>query len=240
MVGTNDEKILVLHPENLSINLGNVKNNFFIKFYIKALQIKDITEQNQKASIHEIIFSQDEKHFAATDTIGRIGLFKNENPYSNSNSEKKEWTLVARHHFKNNRIISFCFSDRGHKLYCVCQDKHLYEFDVNPTSIYENYLLVINRFLKVENECNMTSVIWYPVSSGIDRNIVIANEDFKMRTVMVYPTSINKTEDNKMIIKQTCLGPAYGGPIQKLKVIPGYDKDKRLLAFSTSKKVNFL
>ena len=54
---------------------------------------------------------------------------------------------------------------------------------------------------------------------------------------MVYPTSINKNEDNKMIIKQTCLGPAYGGPIQKLKVVPGFDKDKRLLAFSTSEKV---
>lgn len=113
----------------------------------------------------------------------------------------------------------------------------MYEFDVVPNSIYENYQLVINRFLKVENECDMTSVIWYPVSSGNDRNILIANKDYKMRTVMVYPTSINKTEDNKMIIKQTCLGPAYGGPINKLKVVPGYDKDKRLLTFSTEKKV---
>jgi hypothetical protein len=28
MVGTNDEKILVLHPENLSINLGSVNTSF--------------------------------------------------------------------------------------------------------------------------------------------------------------------------------------------------------------------
>ena len=228
MVGTMDEKILVLHPENLSLPPQSI------------LQIKDITDQNQKASIHEIIFSQDEKHFAATDTIGRIGLFRNGNPYSSGNNDKKEWTLVARHHFKGGIIKSFCFSEKGNKLYCVCKDKHLYEFDLLPNSEYDNYLLVVNRSLKVENECDMTSVIWYPVSSGNDRNIVIANEDYKMRTVMVYPTSVNKNEDNKMIIKQTCLGPAYGGPIQKLKVVPGFDKDKRLLAFSTSEKVIYI
>lgn len=224
MVGTMDEKILVLHPENLSLP---PQQGF--------LQIKDITEQNQKSSIHEIVFSQDDKYFAATDTIGRIALFKNE---SRGNNDKKEWSIVARHHFKGGIIKSFCFSERGNKLYCVCKDKHLYEFDLLPNSDYKDYLLVVNRSLKVENECDMTSVIWYPVSSGNDRNIVIANEDYKMRTVMVYPTSINKNEDNKMIIKQTCLGPAYGGPIQKLKVVPGLDKDKRLLAFSTSEKVN--
>jgi len=201
------------------------------------LQIRDITDQNANAEISEIIFSQDEKHFAATDNIGRIGLFRNENPYSNSNSDKKEWTLVARHHFANNKINSFCFSDRGNKLYCICGDRHLYEFDVVPNSIYENYQLVINRFLKVENECDMTSVIWYPISAGSDKNILIANKDYKMRTVMINPPGSNKTEDNRMIIKQTSLGPAYGGPINKLKVVPGYDKDKRLLTFATEKKV---
>jgi len=206
-----------------------------IKF--QTLQIRDITDQDEDAEIYEIIFSQDEKHFAATDNIGRIGLFRNENPYSNSNSEKKEWTLVARHHFLNNKINSFCFSDRGNKLYCICQDRHLYEFDIVPNSIYENYQLVINRFLKVENECDMTAVIWYPISAGSDKNILIANKDFKMRTVMINPPGSNKTEDNKMIIKQTSLGPAYGGPIKKLKVVPGYDKDKRLLTFATDKKV---
>lgn len=33
MVGTRDEKILVLHPENLSINLGSVLLN--IKYILK-------------------------------------------------------------------------------------------------------------------------------------------------------------------------------------------------------------
>jgi len=163
-------------------------------------------------------------------------LFRNENPYSNSNSDKKEWTLVARHHFKNNKINSFCFNEKSTRLYCVCQDRHLYEFDVKSDGIYDNYQLVILRSLKVENECDMTSVICYPVSSGNEKNILIANKDYKMRTVMV-SNSNNKNEENKMIIKQTSLGPAYGGPINKLKVVPGYDKDKRLLTFATEKKV---
>ena len=63
MVGTMDEKILVLHPENLSLPPQAI------------LQIKDITDQNQKASIHEIIFSQDEKEIHTPVTmIKRNGL----------------------------------------------------------------------------------------------------------------------------------------------------------------------
>lgn len=34
MVGTNDEKILILHPENLSINLGTVIFFQFNKYFI--------------------------------------------------------------------------------------------------------------------------------------------------------------------------------------------------------------
>jgi hypothetical protein len=77
----------------------------------------------------------------------------------------------------------------------------------------------------------MTSVIWYPLTPGKDRNIVITNDEYKMRMVMV--SMVN----SEMIIKQSVLGPSYGGPIKKLKVIPGTNKDKRLLTFSTANKI---
>lgn len=219
MVGTDDEKIHVLSENN--IHSGPV------------LQIKDVTEQNSKASIHEIIFAPDEKHFAASDTAGRIGLFKNENPYSSNLSDKKEWTLLARYHFKhnNNSVTSFCFSEKSNRLYAICADRNLYEFDVLPNSNYENYSLTIKNKIKVEYDCNLTSLVCYPpVSNGRDRNLIVANDEFKIRTIMVYPVP-------EPLVRQTSLGPCYGGPIKKLRVIPGNDKDKRLLAFSTEKKI---
>lgn len=74
----------------------------------------------------------------------------------------------------------------------------------------------------------MTSIVWYPLAPGKDRNLVITNDEYKMRLVM--------TSD--LIVKQTSLGPTYGGPIKKLRVIPSTDKDKTLLAFMTDSKVN--
>jgi WD40 repeat protein len=222
MVGTDDEKILVLHPENLSMNLG------------PPLQIKDITEQGVKSPIYEIIFSPDEKHFAASDTIGRIGLFKNENPYSNSNSDKKEWTLVARHNFKENPVLSFSFciseKDKFNRLYAICKDKHLYEFEILPNSNYDNYTLQVKSKIMIEHDCNTSSLVSYqPFGVGKD-NLIISNDDFKLRTVML-------NEQTDPVIKMTCLGPCYGNHIKKLRYVPNHDKDKRILAFNTGSKV---
>jgi len=74
----------------------------------------------------------------------------------------------------------------------------------------------------------MTSIVWYPLTPGKDRNLVITNDEYKMRLVMT----------NDLIVKQTSLGPTYGGPIKKLRVVPSTDKEKTLLAFMTDNKVN--
>jgi len=73
----------------------------------------------------------------------------------------------------------------------------------------------------------MTSLVWYPLTSGKDRNLVITNDEYKMRLVMA----------SELTVKQTCLGPTYGGPIKKLRVVSGSEKDKTLLTFMTDNKV---
>ena len=45
-------------------------------------------------------------------------------------AEKCDWMRLAKHHFSSTYIISFCFSDKSNKLYVICKDKFLYEFDV--------------------------------------------------------------------------------------------------------------
>jgi hypothetical protein len=93
---------------------------------------------------------------------------------------------------------------------------------------YENNALPLTLSYKVEYDCNMTSVIWNPILQGKEKSLIVANDNYKIRVIMT---------SNELFTKQTCLGPSYGGPIKKLQVVPGYDKDKRLLAFSTTTKV---
>jgi WD40 repeat protein len=185
------------------------------------LQIKEIADKDDKnAEITDIQFSPDKKHFAATDNLGRIGLFKLENNI---------WSLVARFHFiANTHIISFCFNEIGDRIFAITEDRLLNEFKLTD-DVYENYSLQKPNVLKIEDDCNLTSVVSYPLSIGKEKNLVISNDAYKIRQVNTY--------DDKLQITKTSLGPCFGGPITLMRVVPGKDKDKRLIAFSTKEKI---
>ena len=140
------------------------------------------------------------------------------------------WTLVARHSFEK-EIISICFSEKGDRIYAICKDKCIYEYSTEPSlmQIFDGCQLPEVRSQKIEHDhCNMTAILPYPVITGKDRNVIVTNDDYKMRLVMTYiPTH------NDIIIKKTTLGPSYGGPIQKLRLI-----NDKMLAYSTGNKVS--
>ena len=214
MVGTSFQKILPLNIKNLNSSLNDKQN---------ILQIREIADKEDKnAEIVEIQFSSDKHHFAATDNLGRIGLFRLDNGI---------WSLVARFHFiANTNIINFCFNDDGSKIFVITADRLLQEFQLLPyTKNYENYSLPKPRTIKMEDDCNMTSIVWYPYSVGKEKNLIVSNDAYKIRQVSVY--------DNNLSITKTSLGPCFGGPICKMRVIPGKDKDKRLIAFYTKEKI---
>lgn len=211
MVGTSFQKILPLNIHNLSGPFPEKQ---------VMLQIKEIADKEDKnAEIKEIIFSPDKKHFAATDNLGRIGLFKVEN---------KIWSLVARFHFLND-ITSFCFNEDGSRIFTITSDRMLQEFKVlTDGSQYENYSLVKLHTIKIEDDCEVTKVVYYPLAQGKDKNIIISNDQYKIRQVNVF---------DQPTITKTSLGPCFGGPIVNMKVLPGKDKDKRLIAFTTKEKI---
>jgi hypothetical protein len=112
----------------------------------------------------------------------------------------------------------------------------LYEFSTEPSdgNAFDNNFLPINRSLRVEyDSCNMTSIVQYPIITGKDRNVLITNDDYKMRLTMTH-----FPHHNDLVIKKTCLGPSYGGHITKLRVVPGSTNDRGILAFSTGNKVS--
>ena len=245
MVGTSFQKILPLNSENINAPLNDKQS---------ILQIKEVADKEDKnAEIKEIQFSPDKKHFAATDNMGRIGLFK---------LEGVVWSLVARYHFKGKiNILSFCFNENGSRIYTITSDRYLEEFKLaSEGESYQDYSFPVNTpgnkndnnisnnniisntnvnnkvylSIKIEDDCNMTSIVWYPLSHPKEKEIVISNDAYKIKAVNVNDSS---NSSNSLSIIKTSLGPCFGGPIQVMRVIPGKDKTKRLIAFATREKV---
>ena len=244
MVGTSFQKILPLNSENINAPLNDKQS---------ILQIKEVADKEDKnAEIKEIQFSPDKKHFAATDNMGRIGLFR---------LEGIVWSLVARYQFKGNiNILSFCFNEQGTRIYTITSDRYLEEFKlVNEGESYQNFSFPMNISgnkvdqnnsnnninnintnnkvyisTKIEDDCNMTSIVWYPLSHQKEKEVIISNDAYKIKAVNVNDSS---NTSNSLNIIKTSLGPCFGGPIQVMRVIPGKDKTKRLIAFITKEKV---
>lgn len=110
---------------------------------------------------------------------------------------------------------------------------------MNNTSKYEGYKLPFPRTNKIENEGNINWLVTSPLhkdtkGQGKD-HIITVNSEYKIR--LIGTTSSNIVTDNFFIVKQTSLGPTYGKPVTKIRVVPGSDKDKRLLAFATEVKI---
>lgn len=230
VVGTLDGKLIFLDPYDLSKS----------PFPSPILQIKDITDKDDvNEKVNDIIFSSDKKHFAATDISGRIALFRYGNPYSSNENERKEWTIVGRYQFSS-QINSFCFNESGNRVYCINKDRHAYEFELISNSKYESTKLPIPKGSKIENDCDLNYIIMSPNLSSTSNqgntreNFIIANSEYKLRLLFM---NTKEGSNEHFIVKQTSLGPTYGKPICKLRVVPGVDKDKRMLAFSTESKI---
>ena len=211
IVGYDNGRFYVYNPENVHEKTQDSK-----------MTITDIIEEDKSSPIQEIVFTLDGKYFAASDYSGRLGVFKHDS--MGKEKGNKEWFRIAKNNFTHN-IISFCFSDKNHKIFCICNDKQIHELDFSDP--IQNYKFKLGKVYKVEDDCQMTSIIWYPFGQGKDHNILVSNENYKMK--IIHP--------NELVVKQTSLGPTYGGPVKKMKIIHCKDQDKRIIAFSLEKKV---
>lgn len=79
----------------------------------------------------------------------------------------------------------------------------------------------------IELESIPTACIWYPKIELKEGLILTANDEYKMK--LWNPTTSNS--------RRTCLGPTYGGAINKLKLLSFKDKHDKYLLYSTAKKV---
>ncbi|MCQ2819021.1 MAG: hypothetical protein MJ252_17295 [archaeon] len=213
MVGTSSQKILPLNVDNIA---GQT---------LGALQIREIADKEENAEIQEIIFSPDNKHFAAADNKKRFGVFYKE--------KKNSWNILGRYVFQD-LIKSFCFNETGTQVF-VITSRMLYSFkveDEDPTApkdlLFKNYNLnpLFDDPTEVEKDCNLNKIIWYPADER-EKKTIIANDQFKLRILNVA---------EKPSIVKTSLGPCFGGPLVNMKNLKK-EKDKRLIAFTTKEKI---
>jgi len=120
VVGYDIGRIYVYNPENVHEKTQDSK-----------ISITDIIEDEKCSPIQEILFSIDAKHFAACDQKGRLGVFKHDSMIKEKST--KEWHRIAENDFSQT-IISFCFSEKNHKVYCICVDKQIkLQNEINPS-----------------------------------------------------------------------------------------------------------
>lgn len=134
-------------------------------------------------------------------------------------------------------ISGICFGSENdvinhqkvHRLFSIGKDRKLFEYDCvfDPNVKYEGELKVKHEF-SIELESIPTACIWYPNIDLKEGLVLTSNDEYKMK--LWNPTTKNS--------RRTCLGPTYGGAINKLKLLSLNERggDKFLL-YSTAKKV---
>jgi hypothetical protein len=111
-------------------------------------------------------------------------------------------------------------------LFSIGKDRRLFEYETffQPGSYGE---LPVKDFFDIELEASPTACIWYPNNLDLKEGLILtANDEYKMK--LWNPTTQNS--------RRTCLGPTYGGAINKLKLLSTGGNEKYLL-YSTEKKV---
>lgn len=111
------------------------------------------------------------------------------------------------------------------RLFSIGRDRRLFEYDVYKST--EKDGLHVNSIFKIEQEAAPTACIWYPKTDQNQDLLLTANDEYKMKIWNVSTKGSRKT----------CLGPTYGGEINKLKKLEIQGNLDKYLLYSTKEKV---
>lgn len=111
------------------------------------------------------------------------------------------------------------------RLFSIGKDRRLFEYDVYNSACHDK-LRVVSHFT-IEQEAYPTACIWYPKKDSKEGLLLTANNDYKMK---VWNPSAQSS-------RKTCLGPTYGGEINKMKALDVMGQEEKYLIYSTAEKV---
>ena len=189
-----------------------------------------------------MIISEDGTLLACSDNQNCVELFKFSRQYDgdqgDSGENKKMWWFFGKHKTHLRPITGICFgtsydqenekSEKINRLFSIGKDRKLFEyncvFDPNPVNYGK---LEVKHVFDIELEAVPTACIWYPMIDIKENLVLTANDEYKMK--LWNPNSSNS--------RKTCLGPTYGGAINKLKMLSFNERSDKFLLYSTEKKV---
>lgn len=190
---------------------------------------------NPKA-ITNIIFSRDGRAMATMDREKCVTLFKWDHRRGNPDLPF-EWCYCGTRNAHYKKINGIAFgesrdeSDRPVlRLFSVSEDRRMVEYDTNSSEMTQ---LEKISTTKIEQEYKPTACIWYPINTGEDI-LLTMNDAYKIKLWNV----------NNKGCRLTCLGPTYGGPATKLKLLVKHkklrssiDEPDYFVAYATEEKI---
>jgi hypothetical protein len=91
------------------------------------------------------------------------------------------------------------------RLFSIGKDRRLFEYDVYNSQ--QTTQLIVKSQFKIEQEFHPSACIWYPVKDQKEGLLLTAISDYKMKV----------WNPNSQSSRKTCLGPTYGGEINRMK-----------------------
>ncbi|KAL5017193.1 hypothetical protein ScPMuIL_006782 [Solemya velum] len=212
-------------PQGAHIAVGMVNGCVHI---LDALTLEDEMEpfRYSRDAITHLAFSHDSQFFATGDAEHAVTVFRKQH---GSDTEPYFYLGRYRAHYKTIREITFGvqLDSSFPRLLSLGEDRLWYvvEYDLENSDQDNLRLLSSDR---IEQSGVPLSMAWYPPITK-EHFIITTNDQYKFKL-------FNTT--TKMC-RKTLLGPAYGSPIQKIKVLPTEDpvNDSRYLAYVTADKI---
>ena len=186
------------------------------------------TFRHSKECITEIVFADSCNYFATSDAERCVSIYRWTNRDENPRKEQIEWVFVGRYRSHTKAITGLQFArplrpDSDHpRLLSVGEDHLMVEYNLEQCSVVEG--IQILNVTRLEQVARPTSLI------VTDEGIWTANDLYKLRMFSLVPAP-----DGSHACYKTVLGPTFGGPINKMKVLE--DETGKYLAYSTHSKV---
>jgi len=178
---------------------------------LSGMTLQEIATFKESSScITHIAFSHDVNYLATSGADRAVSIFR----YGTGPEEhsKREWEFVGKYRAHNALIADVVFSDGADggppRLFSLGEDRVLLEFDLPRSTVQDGVQLL--KTLKVEQTAVPTGLVWLGAEEGKDAYLAVSNDAYKMRSVLA----------DGMVVKQTVLGPTYGGALSKLIMLP--------------------
>lgn len=235
---------LAFDPKALYLGVG------FTNGVVKVLDANSLEEMQSfrpktPDCITTITFSHDSHFFATADSEGCVGLYK----FTHRAQDPRkpiEWVYIGRHRSHRAAVTGLQFGivpyGDAPRLISLGEDKRLAEYNLVDSDVESG--LRVRCVHKVTQGAVPTCLFWTQEQLLHDKSmprprdgkapasidtLVIATNEYKLK--------LHATDMSRQCLK-TVLGPTFGGPLNKIVLVPGQSGSQhRALVYSTHQKI---